>query len=248
MAHNIPKIEYGGFIPSVVIFDYPPIEAGGEQMDVKERVTTSISGVRQVSVDYIEAIRSLNFAFLSDAIYQDLRTFFLSHAYLGKSFKYFEDKNSAAYTLYELRDLKFAPKKIAAKTENLYVWEIPFTFRRVVGDGVTDFMEADILNNQVAAIDITGMLLDASKYKSAKVFFEIFRKTDSEERVANGYLTAVYKTSTNSWDVTPGGTYDGDTSGVTFSILGTGQIQYVSDNMSGANYTGKIKFKDFTFQ
>jgi hypothetical protein len=167
---------------------------------------------------------------------------------LGKSFKYFDDKTSAAYSVYELRELKFSPKKIAGKGANVYVWEVPLVFRRVVGNEASDSMEATLLNNQVTPIDITGMLLDASKYKSAKVFFEIFRKTDSEERVSNGYLTAVYKVSTNSWDVTPGGTYDGDTSGITFSILATGQIQYVSDNMAGANYSGKIKFKEFTFQ
>jgi hypothetical protein len=248
MAFNIPKIEYGGFIPTVILFDYPPIEKKGESFDSKERVTTSLSGKRQVSVDYIEAKRALSFDFLSESIFADLKAFFLSHAFLGKSFKYFDDKNSSNYVTYELFDLKFNPTIKNGKGANLFVYEVPLTFRRIVGETTSDTMEATINNNQVSALDITGMLLDSSKYKSAKVFFELIRKTDSSERVANGYLTATFKVSTNSWDVTPGGTYDGDTTGVTFSILGTGQIQYTSDNMSGTNYTGKIRFKDFTFE
>ena len=247
MAHNIPKIEYGGFIPTVITFDYPPIEEGNESLDAKERVTVSLSGKRQVLVDYVEAVRNLKFSFLSESLKESLKTFFLTHAYLGNSFKYYDDKNSSEYKTYELSTLQFTPKKVGIVTANTYRWEVPFKFRRVVDEEVINSMIATINNNVTTATDVTDMLLDSASYKSAKVFFEIFRKTDSEERVANGWLTAVYYTATNSWDITPGGSYDGNETGVIFSITAAGQVKYTSDNMAGTNYSGQITFKEFTF-
>lgn len=247
MAHNIPKIEYGDFIPTIIELDYPPVEEGGEVLDPKERSTVSISGQRQVSVDFVEAIRSLKFSFLSEAKKAALETFFKTHAYLGKSFKYFDDKTSLSFTNYELRDLKFQPRKIASVGANVYSWEIPFTFRRILGDTGGDFVTTTINNNQVSATNLVGAILDSTSYKSAKIFAEIFRKTSLAERVSNGYLTATYKEDTLTWDITPDGTFDGDLHGVEFSILASGQIQYVSDSMAGTDYQGVMKLKSFVF-
>lgn len=248
MGFPIPKIEYGGFIPSVILFDYPPKEDSGEILDSKERATASLAGKRQVSVDHIEATRELKFSFLSESVYNDLRNFFLGHGFIGKTFKYFDDKTLPDFVNYELKSLQFRPRKIAGAGANEFVWEVPLVFRRVTDDVGGDVMEADINNNQVTPLAITGMVLDSSKYKSAKVFFELFRKTDSEERVANGWITATFKISTGAWDVTTGGTYDGDDHGLVLDITASGQVRYTSDNMAGTNYVGKIRFKNFTFE
>lgn len=115
-----------------IVFTYPPIEPKGEKLDAIERTSTSISGIKQVSVDNIEASRSLNFSFLTEAQKTLLETFFTSHGAYGRAFHYFDDQTSIVYIDYELRDFKFDPKKITAKTANVYVWEVGMTFRRVI--------------------------------------------------------------------------------------------------------------------
>ena len=246
MADYIPKIEYGGFIPTVINFPMPPRDDDGEQLDTKERVTESLSGLRQVIVDFTEATRTLKFSSLSNAQKDALKAFFNSVKY-GTSFKFYEDLNDVAYTTYQLKDFKFKPKKIGIRGENAYAWEVPMVFRRVLETTpVEDYLQQEIANNQVAADDIDDLILDETLYKSIKVFFEIYRKTSLEERVCNGFLTATYKSGTDVWDITATGTYDGDIHGVTFSVAASGQVQYTSDNMAGASYESNIYLRQFT--
>ena len=115
-----------------IVFTYPPIEPKGEKIDPKERVSTSISGLRQVSIDFLEATRTLTFSFLTEAQKLLIETFFTSHAGYGNTFRYFDDQNSASYLTYELSPIKFDPAKITSKGANVYVWLVPFTFRRVI--------------------------------------------------------------------------------------------------------------------
>ena len=114
-----------------VVFEYPPIEAGGETIDPKERQSTSISGKVQTSIDFVEGKRSLNFSFLSQDIYDALKLFHTSHAYIGRTFRYFDDQTLGTYIEYELSDLRFEGKKIAPKGTG-YVWQVPLKFRRVL--------------------------------------------------------------------------------------------------------------------
>lgn len=243
MAHHIPKIEYGGFVPTIVNFVYPPEQDGPEKLTAKQTVSISLSGVRQVSVDHTEATRQIRFKMLTEAQLTALKTFYLSHAYLGKAFRYYDDNGSLSYTLYEMVNA-FEPRRVAIAGENIYFYELTLNLRRVVGaeEGL-ECMEATIANNQVAAADVTGLVLDSTQYRSVKVYFEIHRKTDSNEALANGFLTAISRDS-GGWDITTGGSYDGDATGVSFSITPAGQVQYTSDNMAGANYSGTITFRD----
>ena len=116
-----------------VQFDYPPIEKNGEILDSKSTVNVSLSGVRQVSTNYIEVNRKLVFSFLSPAIYALVETFAKNWGIYGKSFRYFENKTSlTGYVIYELDGLNFSPKKIAPRGEDQYVWEVPLDFIRVL--------------------------------------------------------------------------------------------------------------------
>lgn len=112
-------------------FEYPPVETTGEMIDPKERQSVSISGKVQTSIDFLEGKRELVFSFLSQTIYEQLKNFHATHGYIGREFRYFEDKTLGTYTTYELSDLKFNPKKITAKGYN-YVWSVPMKFRRVL--------------------------------------------------------------------------------------------------------------------
>lgn len=115
-----------------ISFDYPPIEPGGEKYDPQETNAISRSGVRQTSSSYIEVSRSLVFSFIRDAIKLQYQNFFLSWGYLGKSFRYYDDKTTTNYIDYELKDLKFEPKKITARSSSEYVWQFGVTLRRVL--------------------------------------------------------------------------------------------------------------------
>ena len=115
-----------------VEFDYPPKEPTGEYLDAKINASESLSGVRQTSLNYIEAIRKLIFSFLSPSVYVLLDSFLRNHALQGNSFRYFEDKTLTTYTDFELSSFKITPKKIASRGENAYVWEVPLDFRRAL--------------------------------------------------------------------------------------------------------------------
>lgn len=115
-----------------ILFDYPPIEPTGEALEAKAVTSESLSGIQQTALNYIEGKRELKFSFLTNTIYQLVDTFLKTHALLGDSFRYFEDKTLSTYVEYELDALKTKPRKIAAKGVDVYVWEVPLSFRRVV--------------------------------------------------------------------------------------------------------------------
>lgn len=104
-----------------------------------------------------------------------------------------------------------------------------------------------IANNQASAASVTGLDLDESIYKSYIIFAEVRRKTDSSEVVSVGQIMAFYYDSTSSWLENIIDQLSGDDDGVTFSITAAGQIQYVSDNMAGSNYSGQMTFKAIGF-
>lgn len=113
-------------------FDYPPKEETGEMLDMKATISESLSGVRQVSEDYLKGVRKLSFSFLSPALYALVDTFLRTHAIQGNAFRYYADKTLSSYTEFELEALKVTPKKIAPRGVDTYVWEVPLTFRRVI--------------------------------------------------------------------------------------------------------------------
>jgi hypothetical protein len=115
-----------------ILFDYPPIEEGGEELDAKNTTSESLSGVQQTALHYIEGKRKLKFSFLSPAIYTLVDTFLKTWGLLGEDFRYYEDKTLTPYTTYELDALKVNPKKIAPRGVDTYVWEVPLSFRRVI--------------------------------------------------------------------------------------------------------------------
>lgn len=113
-------------------FDFPPEEETGEILDPKFTQSESLSGIRQVSLNFVEVNRKLTFSFLSQSIYVLLKTFLEDWGCLGESFRYYEDKTLTSYVEYELDKLKITPKKIASRGVDTYVWRVPLDFRRVL--------------------------------------------------------------------------------------------------------------------
>lgn len=114
-----------------------------------------------------------------------------------------------------------------------------------LGAGFVQETAFTIANNSGVAANVTGLVFDKTSYKSAIVSVEIRRKTDTNESVCNGTLSLLYRDLAAAWEIVEN--LSGDSHGLTLSITSGGQVQYTSDNMTGANYSGKLKFKAISF-
>ena len=106
------------------------------------------------------------------------------------------------------------------------------------GAGSIEETQATITNNTTGGT-ITGLSFDGSLYRAAKVFYSLYRKTDSNEIAEAGEILLVYKTVAAAWvidNVVAVG--DADT---TFVMDGN-QVDYNSSNLAWSNYEGYIRF------
>lgn len=113
----------------------------------------------------------------------------------------------------------------------------------VVGTGDIVETSAGINNNVSSATNVAGLTFSTAAVRGAIVDYSIYRVTTSTgatELVEVGNMYLGFKNTANSWDIVVVG---GNTAGVTFSITNTGQVQYVSTNITGLNYSGIIKFR-----
>jgi hypothetical protein len=113
--------------------------------------------------------------------------------------------------------------------------------------GYTSPVEATIANDQSVAADVVGMSIVEANFSTAEFVVEIRRKTDDHFRKSVGRLTLTRMNGT--WEVVRG-VFVGTVDGVVFSAAVVGpdvQVRYTSDDLTGANYEGAIKFARFTF-
>lgn len=103
-------------------------------------------------------------------------------------------------------------------------------------------------NNISSAADITGMIFDHTLYRTVVIDIDIRRKTDTalSEVVATGEVILQYRLQSAGWG-DPIVKFDGDDHGLDFTVTASGQVQYTSSNIAGANYFGSVKFKATTF-
>jgi hypothetical protein len=99
-----------------------------------------------------------------------------------------------------------------------------------------------IANNQASAANVTGLVIDPGTYRGAFIDYSIYRQTDtgSSALAEIGQLRLVYNTQATTWHLSDD--FSGHNAGVTFSVSGSGQIQYTSTNIAGANYAGTLKY------
>lgn len=99
-----------------------------------------------------------------------------------------------------------------------------------------------IANNTTLATNITGLILDKTKTKSADITFDVYRKTATTEFNSVVKLSCIYQPIANTWKLNQNEVFD--SSGVDFAIdATTGQISYKSSNMSGGTYDGIARYK-----
>lgn len=155
------------------------------------------------------------------------------------------------------------PKNVTVGTE---VFEIPIQGENPDwGEEVTDWAVAvsnqlnsisgasdipnttfTLANNQSAAASINGFAFSTTFVRAFQAEYFIERDTDSTTKVTeSGILYGNYNSEDGSWDLNQEAVGD---AGITFSITGAGQVQYVSTNIAGSSYTGQIKFSATTIQ
>jgi hypothetical protein len=100
-----------------------------------------------------------------------------------------------------------------------------------------------IANNQSSAANITGLVFDPTLFRGIEIKYSIYRQTDTalSAKAQMGQLRFVYNTQAASWAMSDD--YAGQDAGVEFSIDDvSGQIKYISSDITGANYVGTLKY------
>lgn len=101
-----------------------------------------------------------------------------------------------------------------------------------------------LTNNTAVAANVTGLSFDTSQVRSAFINYSIYISTSLNEYSEAGQLFVTYKSTAATWELARFAVGDAF---VTFTITNSGQVQYVSSNVSGTSYSGKLKFSARTF-
>lgn len=101
-----------------------------------------------------------------------------------------------------------------------------------------------LANNVAAPTNVTGAAFDTASVRSFILQYSIYRSSSTTETSEVGELLGTYKSTAATWELAQ---YNAGTSGVIFTITNAGQIQYVSSNFGGINYSGKLKFSAKAF-
>lgn len=115
------------------------------------------------------------------------------------------------------------------------------------GGSITPITQT-IANNQASPQDVLNFPVWLSTAVIAHEFlFHILRRTDTQHVVESGRVYVIYDAEDDDFHVTLEGV--NDDSGVDFSVVTTGnadeyKLQYTSDDLTGATYSGILKITD----
>ena len=108
----------------------------------------------------------------------------------------------------------------------------------LIGLGGGTQIKQSIANN-TAAVNITGLVFDKADVKSAQVYFDVERRTDSQDVQESGILYVAHDTNAGVWRISK---ISGlDDSGVIFTITSSGQIKIETDDLTGTSYDGQFR-------
>ena len=102
-----------------------------------------------------------------------------------------------------------------------------------------------ITNNQLSLADITGLIFSGATYRTVSIRYSISRATATVETNCQGELDMTYNTLAGTWSISNDAT--NSNAGVTFDVTATGQVRYISSNISGTGYVGTIRWSAKTF-
>ena len=115
--------------------------------------------------------------------------------------------------------------------------------------GPNDILETafNVANNQQVFADITGLIFNAASVRAAEITYSIFRisTTNPSGHTEKGTIQLIYDNNIG-WSINQGNIIG--SSGVTFQIDPSGQVQYKSTDIGTLNYIGTMKFRAKTLQ
>lgn len=112
-------------------FEFPPVKDSEEVWKPKQTITDSLNGTTQITTLYLEAIRSLEFFFVTQEDADKLKDNFYLYAYKGFSFRYYPDQDETPVYNMILERFEFSRNRQVKKHPN-FKYSINFVFRRVV--------------------------------------------------------------------------------------------------------------------
>ena len=114
-----------------------------------------------------------------------------------------------------------------------------------IGAGGTNIKIDPLLNN-TADQDITGLIFDKLVTKSAIVFFDIHRRTDTSNVQETGAIVVTHDTEDDQWR-TSILMSSLDDSGTDFNVVvDTGQVRIGTGDLVGAAYAGQLRITGIT--
>lgn len=108
----------------------------------------------------------------------------------------------------------------------------------IIGLGGTSQLSFAVANN-VGPLDVTSLVFNSVNVKAAHMHFDLERRTDSQDVNETGELRVSFNNETSTWALDIQSSLDD--AGVVFSIDGSGQVQYTSDDLTGTNYSGTLR-------
>ena len=115
--------------------------------------------------------------------------------------------------------------------------------------GPNDILETafNVANNQTSFADITGLIFNAASVRGADISYSVFRVSTANPfgHTEKGTIQLIYDNNLG-WSVNQGNILG--SSGVTFTVIGTGQVQYKSTDIGSLNYIGTMKFRAKSLQ
>ena len=103
-----------------------------------------------------------------------------------------------------------------------------------------DIPNFTINNNVGAPTSITDFVFDNVDTKAVRVQFDISRRTDTQNVVETGEIFLAYDDEASDWRISVDSKFDD--AGVTLTVTAAGQVQYTSNDLTGASYSGTMRF------
>ena len=129
----IPKIVYPSGGGMTITFSYPPAgDPFSEEIRSFGAEAISANGTEQYSEFYQREIIKIKFKNLSKTELDAFRTFFKTHATLGKSFDYYPSKDETPFETYRLDKKRAKIKRTSPDGAGDFRYSVDVTFRRVL--------------------------------------------------------------------------------------------------------------------
>lgn len=115
----------------------------------------------------------------------------------------------------------------------------------MIGSGGTN-LKLDPLLNTTADQVVTDLLFDKTKTKAAIIYFDIHRRSDTQDVQETGILMVTHDTEDDAWRSELLQSAFDDSGSVFNVVTATGQIRISTDNLTGSNYTGQLRISGVT--